>query len=481
MVAYPASLRRPSAEWRHAAMLGGLGPPRTGERAASNGPARPPGAVCSRCHCPRPRPAAALAASGAASCGTSRASARSGAPSLHRFAQPWGSSRGAGHWGLKTAFDQGAPDLSTTLIALTGGRREAAPDLAAIDPEAPAPAHPRCAPPAASGDVDRVNAKRGHVIAPQGVCLQRLIFVWQACGPLADRALQHHALASDFRQGHRQVALGPAAGRHRHQQGRAAQGCPPRRALGCVEPTDVGPLPPTPAFGRLHRSIGLARLRPTGHLAPLVPVPAEPLGRLGRAGLLQHARRRESAAGTHQRRPLLAALCPANHGALSGTCLALGALCLAIRGAPSVGHEAIPKQRLLYRRRASRPTGFDRDCRTSPRGLAHHPRTLPQGRALSGTGSPCCPPHPRLAPPGRGTTPARAAGSPEPDWSVQAWRSSQVPPPRWTPPPAARASLPCTQGPGGTMGRRPRVAVELPLVEVTLKIRFSWVVVSRGT
>jgi hypothetical protein len=284
-------------------MLGGLGPPRTGERAASNGPARPPGAVCSRCHCPRPRPAAALATSGAASCGTSRASARSGAPSLHRFAQPWGSSRGAGHWGLKTAFDQGAPDLSTTLIALTGGRREAAPDLAAIDPEAPAPAHPRCAPPAASGDVDRVNAKRGHVIAPQGVCLQRLIFVWQACGPLADRALQHHALASGFRQGHRQVALGPAAGRHRHQQGRAAQGCPPRRALGCVEPTDVGPLPPTPAFGRLHRSIGLARLRPTGHLAPLVPVPAEPLGRLGRAGLLQHARRRESAAGTHQRRP----------------------------------------------------------------------------------------------------------------------------------------------------------------------------------
>jgi transposase-like protein len=68
------------------------------------------------------------------------------------------------------------------------------------------------------------------------------------------------------------------------------------------------------------------------------------------------------------------------------------------------------------------------------RALARHTLTLQHGMELIGPVYHFCTPHASLAHAGRGTTPARAAGSTDPCWTVHALLSLHVPPRRWTPP-----------------------------------------------
>src|SRR5512134_1859298 len=68
------------------------------------------------------------------------------------------------------------------------------------------------------------------------------------------------------------------------------------------------------------------------------------------------------------------------------------------------------------------------------RALARHTLTLQHGMYLIGTVYNFCTPHASLAPAGRETTPAMAAGITDHCWTVQELLSFHVPPPRWTPP-----------------------------------------------
>jgi len=68
------------------------------------------------------------------------------------------------------------------------------------------------------------------------------------------------------------------------------------------------------------------------------------------------------------------------------------------------------------------------------RALACRPLTLQHGMYLIGTVYNFCTPHASLAPAGRETTPAMAAGITDHCWTVQELLSFPVPPPHWTPP-----------------------------------------------
>src|SRR6267142_3616900 len=68
------------------------------------------------------------------------------------------------------------------------------------------------------------------------------------------------------------------------------------------------------------------------------------------------------------------------------------------------------------------------------RTLARRTLTLQHGRYLIGTVYNFCTPQASLAPAGRGTTPAMAAGITDHCWTVQELQSFHVPPLRWTPP-----------------------------------------------
>jgi hypothetical protein len=68
------------------------------------------------------------------------------------------------------------------------------------------------------------------------------------------------------------------------------------------------------------------------------------------------------------------------------------------------------------------------------RALARRMLTLQHGMSLLGTVENFCTPHASLAPAGRGTTPAMAAGITDHCGTVQDLLSLHVPPPRWTPP-----------------------------------------------
>ena len=68
------------------------------------------------------------------------------------------------------------------------------------------------------------------------------------------------------------------------------------------------------------------------------------------------------------------------------------------------------------------------------RALGHRTLKLQYGMYLIGTVYNFCTPHASLAPAGRETTPAMAAGLTDHCWTVQALLSFPVPPPRWTPP-----------------------------------------------
>ena len=68
------------------------------------------------------------------------------------------------------------------------------------------------------------------------------------------------------------------------------------------------------------------------------------------------------------------------------------------------------------------------------RALARRPLTRHHGMYLVGTVYHFCTPHKRLGPAGEATTPALAAERTDHWWTVQAWWSGHLPPPRWTPP-----------------------------------------------
>jgi transposase-like protein len=68
------------------------------------------------------------------------------------------------------------------------------------------------------------------------------------------------------------------------------------------------------------------------------------------------------------------------------------------------------------------------------RALARRTLTRQHGMYLIGTVSHFCTPHASLPLSSGGTTPAMAAGITDHGWTVQAWLSFHVPPPRWTPP-----------------------------------------------
>jgi transposase-like protein len=68
------------------------------------------------------------------------------------------------------------------------------------------------------------------------------------------------------------------------------------------------------------------------------------------------------------------------------------------------------------------------------RALARRPLTRHHGMYLVGTVDNFCTPHKRLCHAREATTPAMAAAITDHCWTVQAWLSFHVPPPRWTPP-----------------------------------------------
>jgi hypothetical protein len=68
------------------------------------------------------------------------------------------------------------------------------------------------------------------------------------------------------------------------------------------------------------------------------------------------------------------------------------------------------------------------------RALARRPLTRHHGMYLVGTIDNFCTPHKRLCHAREAPTPAMAAAITDHCWTVQAWLSFHVPPPRWTPP-----------------------------------------------